>query len=193
MTNTQDMAATSPRVPGLAVDLRSDTLEDARQRLSDLLELDEPVSTDVLVSALNDPLYATHLFASRDAPKFFDMLLRNPPVRAAGVDGQAVLSKFAQSMKSWARAGFRKSPPEVVAARLDACQACPHLKGPKGSLVNRLAKTVGLGESQCGLCGCFVNAKAGIATENCPDVAPDGTTRWHRSEAAALQAAPDPA
>lgn len=179
-------AATAAPAPGLAVSLGATNIEQARRKLSDLLELEDPVSEDVLISALKDPLYATHLFASRNAPRFFDMLIARPPLRAddADTNGETILAKFADSMKNWARAGFRQAAKEVTEARLAACQACPNLKGPKGSLMNRLSKAAGLGDSQCGLCGCYVAAKARMATETCPDIAPDKTTRWSKAEAA---------
>lgn len=41
---------------------------------------------------------------------------------------------------------------DLVARRLAACEACPHLDG-----------------DQCRLCTCFVDIKAMLATERCPD------------------------
>lgn len=43
---------------------------------------------------------------------------------------------------------------KIEGQRLDACHRCPHF----------LPKT-----KQCELCGCFVAAKAKLATEKCPD------------------------
>lgn len=43
---------------------------------------------------------------------------------------------------------------KLTAQRVDLCHRCPHF----------LPKT-----RQCGLCSCFVDVKAKLATEECPD------------------------
>ena len=48
---------------------------------------------------------------------------------------------------------------ETKAARLARCNSCRHLK-----------------DQRCVLCGCFVDAKAAVATEECPDDPP----QWER-------------
>lgn len=177
----------NPPMPGFVGDLDTIDMNEARQRFADLLGLDAPVSQDVLIGAIEDPLYATHLFASRDAPQFFEMLTANPPKAALATEkspGQLLL-QFSRSMKEWGKAGFRRASKEIVDARLTACMNCQHLQGPTGSILKKLASIAGMGDHTCGLCGCVVQAKANIATETCPkkDPVDSSLTPWSRAEA----------
>jgi hypothetical protein len=60
----------------------------------------------------------------------------------------------------------------MVKSRLDKCRVCPH----SGKSQNpAFRKTKGLTSlSKCDICGCFLGAKARIASESCPDDPP----RW---------------
>lgn len=48
--------------------------------------------------------------------------------------------------------GVDRSTPELVERRLAVCRACEHLRGVK-----------------CGLCRCYVEFKARLRSEECPD------------------------
>lgn len=168
-------------------------LPEAQQHFALLLGLDRPVSEAVLTAAVNDPLYAMHLISSRSSPQFLDILLNNPPGVARDATTSAfpqeetqhsageLLGRFAKAMVGWSRSGFATAPKELLEKRLDTCRACPNLKARDGgSILQRLASTVGLDGHSCGLCGCFVSAKARILRESCPgeDPAKPGFTRW---------------
>ena len=88
---------------------------------------------------------------------------------------------FYQQMKNAAKAGAKLVaqaatggpvfvPPEVKAARVAACQACP-----------KWDSTGAAGTGRCTVCGCSTAAKLALATEQCPH--PDGP-RWTRWEPA---------
>jgi hypothetical protein len=165
---------------------------EAQRRLSALLGRDEPVSVEVLHAAIEDPIYAMHLMASRSSPELMSILLARAP-RQRPVDPlsqaipepadpskTALLGRFARAMAEWSKTGFQLADPDTHAARLDACRACPHLRAPGGSLLMRMAASVGLDGHSCGLCGCSVTAKSRIARESCPgeDPARKGYNRW---------------
>ncbi len=172
-------------------------MDDARWKLGELLELDGPVSEAVVRAAVDSPLYAMHLLASRQSAQFLGLLLDNPPPPPAGTDAGAgaadgaghdagqestagLLLRFGKAMAEWGRSGFRRAEPEVAERRLAACAGCPNLKAPGGSILHRLAGAAGLGDHSCGLCGCMVQAKAAVATERCPGEDPrrPGWSRW---------------
>lgn len=167
-------------------------IEEAQRRLGALLGRDEPVSADVLRAAVEDPLYAMHLMASRSSPELLAILLQRPPRReedplkqalpekSADPSKAALLSRFARSMLEWSKTGFELATPEEHDQRLAACGACPHVRAPTGSLFQRIAATTGLDGHTCSLCGCAVAAKSRIARENCPGADPSrpGFNRW---------------
>lgn len=65
-----------------------------------------------------------------------------------------LIGRAARSLAVWAKAGFPVVDEATLAERLAACEACP-------LLVRRA------GEPVCGACGCFVTAKARLASERC--------------------------
>jgi len=181
-----------PGTPDLEAAVAVESLEVACQRLAELLGRDEPVAETVLRAAVDDPLYAMHLLASRSAPRLLAVLLENPPkprnVRPlasavpAPVDEStpAVMKRFGRAMIEWGKAGFKTVDEEVYKKRLAACGACPNLRGAKGKAVEGAADAaLGLGQT-CALCGCYARAKARIARENCPGKHPEDPllSRW---------------
>lgn len=164
---------------------------EARRRLAALLGRDAPVSVEVLRAAVEDPIYAMHLMASRSSPELIEILLARAPGRTVDPLNQALpetsdrsraalLGRFARAMFEWSKTGFELAAPEVRDARLTACGGCPHLRAPGGSLFQRLASGAGLDGHSCGLCGCSVSAKSRIAGEMCPgeDPSRQGINRW---------------
>lgn len=63
--------------------------------------------------------------------------------------GQIV--NFASSVVRYTSTGFKKATPEQKAARLEICSICEHRN-----------------ETKCKLCGCYLNLKSTIASEQCP-------------------------
>ena len=59
---------------------------------------------------------------------------------------------LARSVGTWVGAGMPIATPDVVANRIALCHACDHFKG-----------------QFCAKCGCFMMAKARMATATCPD------------------------
>jgi hypothetical protein len=194
MTSLQPSATTPtpPAAPHVIGDYLVSDVAEAQRRLSALLGREEPVSVDVLRAAVEDPLYAMHLMASRSSPQLLAILLQRPPRReedplkqalpetAADQSKAALLSRFARSMFEWSKTGFELAPPEQHEARLAACRACPNLRAPTGSLFQRIAASAGLDGHTCTLCGCAVAAKSRIARETCPGADPNrpGFNRW---------------
>tara|TARA_R110002012_G_scaffold236799_2_gene410522 strand:+ start:509 stop:847 length:339 start_codon:yes stop_codon:yes gene_type:complete len=58
---------------------------------------------------------------------------------------------FATSMTKHVASGAQSTPPHVKRSRLEICNTCDKLQG-----------------SRCSECGCFVEMKAGWASEACP-------------------------
>jgi hypothetical protein len=194
MTSLQPSATTSTpsAAPHVIGDYLVSDVAEAQRRLSTLLGREEPVSVDVLRAAVEDPLYAMHLMASRSSPELLAVLLQRPPRREqdplkqalpeapADPSKAALLSRFARSMFEWTKTGYELATPEQHEARLAGCRACPNLRAPTGSLFQRIAASAGLDGHSCSLCGCAVAAKSRMARETCPGADPDrpGFNRW---------------
>lgn len=170
-----------------------ESLLKARERLTELLDRAELVSEAVLRAAIDDPLYAMHLLSSRTAPGLQDVLLENPPKPASlnmlsratpgpapDQSPPAVLRRFGKAMIEWGKSGFKTVDEEVYLKRLTACSRCPDLHGKSEEPAPEHSDLpVSFGQT-CGLCGCFVRAKARIQRESCPGRHPIDTwlSRW---------------
>ncbi len=71
-----------------------------------------------------------------------------------------MLSNFAKSSIEYVAAGMPAVSESEYKKRIETCHECPHLTDTK----------------QCGLCGCYVEVKAGWRTSTCPDTPP----RWEK-------------
>lgn len=165
---------------------KAHSLEEQCVEMAAILGLGEPVSEQVLLSALANPVYAHNLLVCRNAPEFMQPLLKNPPViKAAEGDppGTATLiSNAARSLARWAATGFSTVSTETYERRLSACDACPDLNVPppqQGALYKMMGAKVDE-RKVCRKCGCVVAVKARRNTDTCP--APDpqrpGFNRW---------------
>ena len=63
---------------------------------------------------------------------------------------------FAGAVAEHVATGMREASPEVIAERMEICHGCP-------SGLYRAS------DQRCSTCGCFVSAKAKMATESCPE------------------------
>lgn len=70
-----------------------------------------------------------------------------------------MVSNFTQELAEFVAAGAPVIKPEDYQKRLEACNACEHLK-----------------RNRCSLCGCVVEYKAKWATTDCPDT----PSRWKK-------------
>lgn len=92
-----------------------------------------------------------------------------------------LIGRATRSLAVWAKAGFPVVDEATLAKRLAACEGCPLLVrnpdrralsednaslAPQESAVRRAIYQV-VGEPVCGACGCFVTAKARLASERC--------------------------
>jgi hypothetical protein len=91
----------------------------------------------------------------------------------------AVLAvRAAGALVRWGQAGFRRVDAETFESRRSACLQCPHLRSPGNQLAYKvMADPV---KRVCGLCGCCVERKARLRTEECPAPHPSepALTRW---------------
>lgn len=161
------------------VDLTTAPLDEARERLGELLGLDRPVSEAVAAAAAADEAYARNLLATRDAPPLREHLLANPPE----VDEASVVElggRLAQAVVRWGRTGFTIVDDATRARRLAACADCPHrIAAQRHPTLHRWLAD-GERPYVCGLCGCSLARKTRLASESCPGEDPDhlGFDRW---------------
>jgi len=164
------------------------SLAEGCTELGAFLGLDGPVSEDVFVGAMQDPVYARNLIISRSAPTFLKALLDKPPQREPVTERSEktnieLLAKAAKSLWNWTRSGMETVSDEVYRRRLDRCAVCPHFATPPNRAIYNLGAAFAADTQErkiCALCGCVTANKARMATENCPGDDPDrpGFTRW---------------
>lgn len=187
------MQIPAPSSTNLEAELaRATTLEDRLAAFGRLLEIDRPVTKEVLFGALQNAEYARNLLIARPSPRHLDYLLANPPavdqLEAAASPATAALAKSAAAaMVRWARTGFSVVDDVTLQRREDACLACPHLAAPERTAQRLVASKRSEGQVGrraggfvCDRCGCDVSRKIRLTSEACPDRDPDAPdrTRW---------------
>jgi hypothetical protein len=65
-----------------------------------------------------------------------------------------MIGNFAKASAKYAASGFKPVTEDQYVERLQACSTCPHLKEENMT---------------CGICGCYIEVKAGWQTSECPD------------------------
>ena len=173
--------------------------EDAQARLGDILGLDGPAAPEVTHRALKDSDFAARLMGTRKFPEWRNRLLDDPANRlflpaaepAPAPDGAArevvLFTRAAAALVQWGAAGFTRADPARISRRLDACHTCPQLTNPPDRMsYNGAGLVIGRDQKSCAACGCFVKAKAVMATESCPERDPEDAalTRWGEAPAA---------
>lgn len=155
--------------------------DEIRSELMQALALPPDTPENVIAAALNDPLYAHHLAATRDVPAFRTQLMRHPPTIATqdGDYRRVPAGSLAKSLLSWARTGFGSVDQDLFEARLAACRSCPHSGPAPDTMTYRVASLSSDRPTICNLCGCPLSRKARMASEQCPDQdVRTGRTRW---------------
>ncbi|MCF7696847.1 hypothetical protein KPG66_12315 [Mycetohabitans sp. B2] len=169
----------------------TDTIDDLRTRLAQVIGWPEPVPVGAFQRAISDPSYAAALITSRNVIGFLEPLLmdpRNCDFDSAGeVTNAQLISRAAKAMVNWGKAGFTVADDETIARREAACVACPNL-GEPNKLVQKLLPARPIrdelghrtGNKVCTLCGCQVSKKIRLPTESCPGQHPSmpGLSRW---------------
>lgn len=164
-------------------------IEDGLEKLKGLLNLQEPVSQDILFAAIHDHNYYHNLMVCKDAPDMLKHLLDNPPLIetfAEKTDEKTALqlvAKVAKSMIEWTKTGFSKVDDLTYERRIRACMKCRFLKDPPQTIVYKLASITKKEQADrkiCTLCGCLVSNKARLSHEICPLSHPtiEGKSLW---------------
>ncbi|MEL6972111.1 MAG: hypothetical protein AAFZ63_10120 [Bacteroidota bacterium] len=163
-------------------DLKITSIKEGCRQLADILGLDNPVTSDVLISALQSEEYARNLLTCRGVPAFMNTLLENPPNTFSAGNGQsksngALLKSVSEAIVKWGKTGFSVATSETVKKRLRACLTCPDLQRKEGKpKIYDFIGTVAV----CGRCGCDVEKKARMNSERCPGPSLDNPemNRW---------------
>jgi len=159
----------------------NDALSDFATTLRAVLRRSEDMPAELLHRAAADPLFLNALIAHRDEPQALAGLLEQTPrsvPKWAEPPSATLFFRAAKALVRWGKAGFREVDAETFERRRNACLQCPHLGSPGKQWVYRL--TADREKSLCGLCGCAIDRKARLPTEECPvaDPARPGMTRW---------------
>ncbi|MER5886159.1 hypothetical protein ABT160_20245 [Streptomyces sp. NPDC001941] len=130
---------------------------------------EEFVTEGLLRSVAEDPLFLHHLQSCKDDPAMLELLLgpgRGPGERTFG--NAELVARAGVALARWARSGFARATDAVRDERLSVCRGCPHLTAADPGAAHRFTGA-GRGAGVCGLCGCDVDRKSRLATEECPD------------------------
>ncbi|RPH30723.1 MAG: hypothetical protein EHM93_15310 [Bacteroidales bacterium] len=161
----------------------------SREELSNLLNLDEPVSEEVYLAALHDNNYLHNLLVSKGTPEFFTHFLQQAKGVLAnlkvedehynGKNTDELIIDFAKALLKWGKSGFAKVDNQTFNQRLNACLACDFLSSVPDKFVYKMLSKKG-SSGICRFCGCLVEKKALLATDTCPEVSLENNkiNRW---------------
>lgn len=151
--------------------------------LAAALEWPTELPEEIVHRAANDRFFLHQLIGNRQSPEVIAALIgpaadssrpwRTPP------SSPEMMLRASKALLRWARAGFGTVDRETFERRQAACRACPNLTAPGDRIVHKLFP--GRTDNRvCDLCGCAIERKAQLPTEDCP--APDprnpSLTRW---------------
>lgn len=174
------------------------TLEEKCREFGEVLGLNQPVSEQVLIAAIQNETYSHNLLMSRTSQGMLEYLIQNPPKNRKEMPSESIIEskksnaelllKATNSLLKWGKTGFSTVSKEVLKTREDACLACPNLSGAKSSLQKLIpgqnqSDLIGKRAANkfCGLCGCNIGKKIKLTSESCPGKHPtkEGYTRWN--------------
>ncbi len=173
----------------------AETFGDARQMLAGLIGLTEPAPPGMTARVLVDTKFAALVAGMGHLPGWRDRLVNDPfngkfaPPDIADDAADAaslpktreLVSTFAKGVATWAGSGFTATPPEKLAVRKAACEACDQLTEAPNEGLHRIARAVaGPDKRMCRACGCLMSKKIALDTEHCPLPNKDTPTlsRW---------------
>ncbi len=173
----------------------AESFGDARQMLAALIGLTEPAPPGMTARVLVDTKFAALVAGMGHLPGWRDRLVNDPfngkfaPPDIADDAADAaslpktreLVSNFAKGVATWAGSGFTATPPEKLAVRKAACEACDQLTEAPNEGLHRIARAVaGPDKRMCRACGCLMSKKIALDTEHCPLPNKDTPTlsRW---------------
>jgi hypothetical protein len=158
-----------------------EAMADFASTLRAVLRRTDDLPETVVQRAAVDPLFLSMLVAHRDKPAQLATLLEQTPrnlPKWAQPPSSVLLFRAARALMRWGRAGFHEVDAETFERRRNACLQCPHLGSAGHQLVYKLVADGA--RSVCGQCGCAIDRKARLPTEECPAAHPTepGLSRW---------------
>jgi len=169
------------------VNQASISMYDIRMRFAEFLDLDEPVSEQVIQATINDPLYMHHLFTCRNTPEFLERLIANPPISEKSLTSSSyhqsnseIINKGIKTLLNWSKIGFSVVDNETYEKRFSCCIQCPNLVEAPDRLIYRIISVKTVDSRICNICGCVASKKASLPSESCPDKHPEypNLNRW---------------
>jgi len=185
----------------------TESWDDLRARVGEVLSLEGPVPGPVLRRMLAEPAFARDVLTCRSAPAFLAVLFadhRNaayadepapapapapasPSAEAPASTGAAersnteLLKSAAGALLRWGKTGFSTVDAATFQRRWGACQGCPHLQAaPADRAVYRVKLSSDVDGRVCDACGCVASRKARLPSESCPvaDALDPALNRW---------------
>lgn len=146
-----------------------------RRSIADEFGLSQDQVTDVLLSKIaKDPVFLYHLDVCKSDPELLHGLLKNiEPVKRITIPEPTtveLIGRAGAALARWAASNFSRVGTQEYQKRISACQSCEHFSVPStNKLFYKMAGTSPEKKSICELCGCIVQRKAWLKTEDCPD------------------------
>ena len=135
--------------------------------------------TPVVVKAVVDPLYLHHLINCK-SDEFLLIILFNEAISPSS-KGNAICVENSKLFKNaitatikWLASGARFVNDVEYKRRINTCMGCPYVSQAPSTSLYRLLKS----QMVCSLCGCDIERKAKLMTEECPDKQYGEKGRW---------------
>jgi hypothetical protein len=152
-----------------------------KRLLSDALHIDSDKLPDSLIHrVLSDTVFLNTLIVNRNNHAYIQDIIDKElcTIKKSPESQYRLVIKGVKSLLRWAAFGFGRVSKEVYDERINNCRKCPNLSIAKGTLY----KLSGASDSYiCNVCGCPVERKAILPTEQCPKLISETSrlTRWY--------------
>jgi hypothetical protein len=141
--------------------------------------MEEALPIPVVVKAMTDPLYLHHLITCK-ADDFMMRILTDEATNystssgSSTIENTVLFKNAAAAALKWLISGAKLASESEYKSRINACRSCPHISLAPSTYLYRLIKS----QLICSLCGCDIEIKAKILTEQCPDKQYSQNGRW---------------
>lgn len=157
-------------------------LEKASEALNHILGLGSDVTPEQLIQTFGTEENFEKLSRPGiSVPEIRQSIIENSQETDPELSSQEIISNGLTAFWNWAKTGFGVTGPEQYEARLAVCGGCNHYKDAPPTKLYRIGGKLVKTPKICGLCGCLMEKKARLASENCPAPHDEikGVSKWN--------------
>lgn len=135
------------------------------------------IPNSILYKIYSDDLFLHHLSICKDERDFLNILLKEQTLEIENESlpsNSELIIKLSKSIKNWIGTGLKRTNSEEYGRRISICNVCPNRVEPDNRFLYKMISSNYI----CKLCGCDIERKAAIQSEECPDKVNNSYGRW---------------